>query len=56
MARVSAVASPEEQALAYRREVMAKMAAVRASCDALEDLVSKEAWPYPSYGNLLYRV
>ena len=44
------------RALSYRRVVMEKMARVRETSDALEDIVSKEAWPYPSYGNLLYRV
>lgn len=45
-----------ERALNCRRVVMEKMARVREASDALEDLVSKEAWPYPSYGNLLYRI
>ena len=54
--RVSALESPEEQALAYRQKVMERMSRVRDCCDQLEDLVSKECWPYPSYGNLLYRL
>ena len=45
-----------ERALAYRRIVVEKMAQVRAISDALEDVISKDAWPYPSYGSLLYRV
>ena len=45
-----------ERALAYRRVVMEKMARLRETSDALDDIVSKEAWPYPSYGNLLYRI
>ena len=45
-----------ERALAYRQVVMEKMALVREISDALEDIVSKDVWPYPSYGNLLYRV
>ena len=44
------------RAAAYRNDVMEKMARVRETSDALEDIVSKDAWPYPSYGNLLYRV
>ena len=54
--RVAAIQDVAKQALAFRQQVMEAMARVRESCDALEDLVSKEAWPYPSYGNLLYRV
>ena len=45
-----------ERALAYRAIVTGQMARVREVSDALEDIVSKSAWPYPSYGNLLYRV
>ena len=45
-----------QRAMAYHYSVMEKMARVRECSDALEDIVSKEAWPYPSYGNLLYRV
>ncbi|MBR1659239.1 MAG: glutamine synthetase III, partial [Oscillospiraceae bacterium] len=44
------------RANAYRNTVMEKMTRVRETSDALEDLVSKDAWPYPSYGNLLYRI
>ena len=29
---------------------------LREVADALEDIVSKDEWPYPSYGRLLYRV
>ena len=50
------IESMAERALACRRTVMEKMARVRETSDALEDLVSKDAWPYPSYGNLLYRI
>ena len=32
------------------------MSLVRESSDALETIVSKQAWPYPSYGSLIYRV
>ena len=46
----------DRRALAYREKVMAAMARLRETADALEDLVAKSHWPYPSYGNLLYRV
>ena len=45
-----------ERALAYRGIATEQMPRVREVSDALEDIVSKAAWPYPSYGNLLYRV
>ena len=56
IAKTAVISDLAERALAYRKTVMVKMALVRESSDALEDIVSKEAWPYPSYGNLLYRV
>lgn len=36
--------------------VIERMAALREVTDELETVVSKDAWPYPSYGRLLYRV
>ena len=45
-----------ERAMAYRSVVMERMSLVRETSDALEDVVSKDVWPYPSYGSLLYRV
>jgi len=30
------------------------MDALRAPADALEDLVGKQYWPFPTYGDLLY--
>ena len=56
IAKAAAVPALADRALTYRQSVMEKMRLVRESSDALEDIVSKEAWPYPSYGNLLYRV
>ena len=54
--RAVAIPSLQERALAYRGIVTDQLARVRETSDALEDIVSKNAWPYPSYGNLLYRV
>ena len=54
--KTTRISSISDRALAYRRQVMEKMARVRETSDALEDIVSKEVWPYPSYGNLLYRI
>ena len=50
------IGSMAQQAMAYHNTVMEKMSRAREVCDALEDIVSKELWPYPSYGNLLYRI
>ena len=54
--RTEAIPDLPERALAYRADVIRQMARVRETSDTLEDIVSKSAWPYPSYGNLLYRV
>ncbi|HIV87143.1 MAG TPA: glutamine synthetase III [Candidatus Pygmaiobacter gallistercoris] len=44
------------QADYYRNVIFARMQEVRAIADELEVLVSKEFWPYPSYGELLFSV
>ena len=44
------------QARYYHDEVFAAMQAVREPADVLEMLVAKEAWPFPSYGDLLFEV
>ena len=54
--KIDAIPSLTERALAYRGIATEQMPRVREVSDALEDIVSKAAWPYPSYGNLLYRV
>ena len=40
----------------YQDEVVTAMEALRAPVDKLEMLVDKEAWPMPSYGDLLFEV
>ncbi len=40
----------------YRETVLEAMAALREAADELETVTDKGAWPYPSYGRLLYRV
>ncbi len=43
-------------ALYYRKNVFSAMNELRAAADELEGSVSKEFWPYPSYGDLLFSV
>lgn len=38
----------------YHDEVFLSMGTVREPADALELLVAKEAWPFPTYGDLLF--
>ena len=44
------------QASLFRFDVFEKMADVRSVADELETLVDKEVWPFPTYGDLLFRI
>ncbi|MEZ3486897.1 MAG: glutamine synthetase III [Lachnospiraceae bacterium] len=46
----------EAQACFYHSEVVPAMEALRAPVDKLEMIVDKEAWPMPSYGDLIFEV
>lgn len=46
----------KEQAEYYHSDVVPAMAALRTPVDALEMIVDKEAWPMPSYGDLIFEV
>ena len=52
----SAMEDGEEKANFYKDVVFPAMAALRAPIDALELIVDKEAWPVPTYGDLLFEV
>ena len=44
------------QANFYHSDVFPTMEALRAPVDKLEMIVDKEAWPMPSYGDLIFEV
>ena len=46
----------EEQAKFFKFTVFPTMEALRAPVDKLEMIVDKEAWPMPSYGDLMFEV
>ena len=46
----------EIQATYYHTEVVPAMDALRTPVDKLEMIVDKEAWPMPSYGDLIFEV
>ena len=46
----------EAQGRYYHFEVVPAMEALRAPVDKLEMIVDKEAWPMPSYGDLIFEV
>jgi len=45
-----------DQAYFYRYGISEKMNALRADADKLETIVSKEFWPIPTYGDMLFNV
>lgn len=51
-----AIKDPKAQAFYYKDEVTTAMKALRAPADALEMMVDKEAWPFPTYGELMFEV
>ena len=44
------------QATYYKNSVLPAMEALRAAVDGMETLTDASAWPYPSYGELMFRV
>ncbi|WP_346662489.1 glutamine synthetase III [uncultured Merdimonas sp.] len=54
----TAAAMPEggDQARYYHFDVVPAMEALRAPVDTMEMIVDKEAWPMPSYGDLMFEV
>ncbi len=44
------------QAFFIRDELLGKMAALRALCDEAETLTAASYWPFPTYGELLFKV
>ena len=50
------MAEGKEQAEYYYFEVTPAMAELRTPIDELEMIVDKEAWPMPSYGDLIFEV
>ncbi len=52
-----AVKKPDEEAaFYYKKTVNPKMDALRALVDSMEVLTSREFWPVPTYGDILFRV
>ncbi len=54
--KATAIEDPKAQAIAYRDEVFTTMSELREPADALEMLVDKSVWPFPTYGDLLFNV
>ena len=45
-----------DESILIRDVLLPKMAELRAAADEAETIVSKECWPFPSYGDLLFSV
>ncbi|MCI5583753.1 MAG: glutamine synthetase III [Anaeroplasma sp.] len=56
LAKAKDISAIEKLSMFYKEEILTKMEALRDVVDNLEGLVDKKAWPYPSYGDLLYSV
>jgi len=50
------IENAEEAARFIGETVAERMSLLRADADALEGLVAGEYWPYPTYGDLLFRI
>ena len=46
----------EEESVMIRDDVLAKMGELRIACDEAETVTSKDYWPFPTYGDLLFGV
>lgn len=56
LAKAKEISAIEKLSMFYKEEILTKMEALRDVIDGLEGLVDEKAWPYPSYGDLLYSV
>lgn len=54
--KAASIEEPKAQAIVYRDEVFTIMSELREPADALEMLVDKSVWPFPTYGDLLFNV
>ena len=54
--QAAAMEEGEDQARFYHFDVVPAMEALRIPVDTLEMIVDKEAWPMPSYGDLIFEV
>ena len=52
--RAGMIMDEKEKAFFYKDSIKPDMEALRTPCDALEMLVDKQQWPFPSYEDLLF--
>ena len=56
LATAEALTDKSELAVFTRDSLLADMATLRSVSDEMEQITTKEAWPYPSYGDILFSV
>lgn len=56
VAKASQAPEGKEQAVIYRDEVFTAMKRLRTPADALEMIVDKREWPFPTYADLMFNV
>ena len=54
--KAKAITAPRSAAVFYRDAILSDCLKLRGCCDALEMLVSKKHWPFPTYSELLFSV
>ncbi len=54
--KASALPDGKERAFFYKDVVVPAMSELRAPCDRLECIVNKEAWPFPTYEDLMFEI
>ena len=54
--QTAAIPSSAVQAAAVRDELLPAMRRLRAACDEAESLTAADAWPFPTYAELLFSV
>ncbi len=56
LVKIQDVSEIVEESAMIRDDILSKMSELRIACDEAETLTSKEYWPYPSYGDILFSV
>ena len=54
--KASALPDGKERAFFYKDVVVPAMSELRAPCDRLECIVNKDAWPFPTYEDLMFEI
>ena len=54
--KASAFPDGKERAFFYKDVVVPAMSELRAPCDRLECIVNKDAWPFPTYEDLMFEI